>query len=104
MELKTEAVIFAAVALAIIYLAKQAKDAAGQAVSDAQDAIMQAAADTWTAAKNGAAQAVTAVNDTTFGTGQTVNSTIPLYEQKNQTAAQKPTNYNPGSIFDGAIF
>ncbi|MYN45796.1 hypothetical protein GTP23_12135 [Pseudoduganella sp. FT93W] len=45
--------------------------------------------------------AVTATNDTVFGEGQTINSTIPLY---NKELKNRPADYDPGDINSGAIF
>ncbi|MYM39666.1 hypothetical protein [Duganella qianjiadongensis] len=44
---------------------------------------------------------VKGTNDAIFGEGQNIDSVIPLY---NKELKQRPADYDPGSIYDGAIF
>lgn len=87
MSIKDDALIVAGIALAVLAIAWYAK----KKIGDAGSAIAEAASEAWEAA-------AVATTDTIFGPGQTINSTIPLYDKNNQV------QYTPGDINDGAIF
>lgn len=77
--MKDDLLIMGGIALAILGVLWYVKKSA----SDALDSIVQG------------------TNDAIFGEGQTVDSVIPLY---NKELKQRPADYDPGSIYDGAIF
>jgi peptidoglycan hydrolase CwlO-like protein len=91
---KNEALIVAGIALAVLYLAAQAKKAAG----DAADAVLQSAQDLWDAAQKKGAAAVAATVEAVTPAGAS------LYDQRPAKNGAPKTQYTPGDINDGPIF